>query len=126
MRISHATEVIDTALSFARSLGCGEATTSVAIAFRWTGLPRGRHLTSWVNPDRTFHSRGVSQDSEVTTAVLLPLETAESAIAGYVESAVSPLFVSFGGMRFESPVIAAIVNEVLKKRRFQRKRDYSH
>jgi hypothetical protein len=115
LQTSRTTEAISNVLSFAQSMGCNEKSTSLAFAFRWSGL-KGRHLTSWASPDRHFYSRGPSQQDEITTKVVVPLETAQSGLALQVESAVAPVFSLFGGMKFDSSVIEGIVEQTLQRR----------
>jgi len=114
LQISRIAEIISIAQSFARSIGCDES-VNLVFAFRWAGL-LNRDLVSWVAPGRTFHSRGTSQQNEITTDVIVPLETPPSALAPHVEVTVDPLFALFGGMKFESSVIEGIVNETVKRR----------
>lgn len=114
LQVSRTAEVISNVLSFARAMGCSEQTTSVAFAFRWTCL-KGRHLTSWADPNRAFPSRGVSQQNEITTNVVIPLEVAASGLSPFVEAVVSPVFNLFGGMKFHSRVIDGIVEKTLQR-----------
>ncbi len=115
LQVSRLAEVISIGLSFGRSMGCDESKTSIVFAFRWTGL-EGRLLTSWVNPDRSFRSRGRANQHQIVTTVAVPLETPLSGLAPYVEAAVKDLFALFGGMEFETRVIEGIVKESLSHR----------
>ena len=115
LQVSRTAESMSNVLSFARSMGCNEQSNSLAFAFRWCGL-KGRHLTSWANPDRSFYSCDASQQNEITTTVTVPLETALSGLAPLVERAVAPVFSLFGGMKFESRVIEGIVEQTLQRR----------
>jgi hypothetical protein len=115
LQISRAAEIISVALSFARAMGCKDDRTSLAFAFRWTGL-LGRHLTSWVNPERTFFSRDESRQNVKVTQAMVPLDAPPSSIAAHVEAIVAPLFELFGGMRFETSVIEGIVRDTLSRR----------
>jgi hypothetical protein len=115
LQISRTAEIVSISLAFARALGCKEDGTSLAVAIRWKGL-EGRYLTSWVQPERTFRSGGVSHQDSITTEVLVPLETPQSALAPYLQKLVAPLFALFGGMAFEPRVIEDIVNKTVGQR----------
>lgn len=108
-------EIISVALSFARSMGCDQTKTSLAFAFRWTKL-KGRQLSSWADPRCTPHSGGAASQDELTTNVIVPLDTPLSAIAPHVESATRDLFAVFGGMEFGSDLISRIVEDALQNR----------
>lgn len=112
LQIHRMAEVISTGLSFGRSLGCDASKTSLVFGFRWTGL-ESRHLASWVEPLRSFHSRGPAVQDVITTSVVVPLETPQSGIASHVENAVRDLFMLFGGMGFEPRVIEQIVAKAI-------------
>jgi Putative DNA-binding domain len=112
LQISRVAEVISTGLSFGRSLGCDETKTSLVFGFLWTGLA-DRQLTCWVEPHRSFYSRGLAVQDALTTSVVVPLETPQSGIAPHVENAVRDLFMLFGGMSFESRVIEQIVSKAI-------------
>lgn len=117
LQVSRTAETISDALSFARSMKCDEKSTSLAFAFHWSGL-QGRHLTCWANPNYRFFSRGrgASQQDEITTTAVVPLEAVSSGLAPLVESVVAPVFSLFGGISFESGVIERIVDETLRRR----------
>ncbi len=104
LQVSRIAEIISVALSFARSMGCDEKNTTLAFAFRWSGLC-DRDLACWAQPDRSFFPRGKSHQDRILTQTVVPLETPPSNLATYVEQVVAPLFVLFGGMRFHSSVI---------------------
>jgi hypothetical protein len=115
LQVSRTTEIMSNVLSFARSMGCDEQAASLAFAFRWRGL-KGRNLTSWAQSDRRFYSLGPSQQDEITTKLVVPLETAISGLSPFVESAVAPVFNLFGGKKFHSSVIEGIVQQTLQRR----------
>ena len=115
LQVSRTAEAVSVALSFARAMRCNEQSTSLAFAFRWRGL-KGRQLTSWVEPDRSFYSRGASHQDEITTTVTVPMETAASGLSPFIEAAVTPVFNLFGGMKFEGRVIEGIVEKTLQRR----------
>ncbi len=114
LQIAYVAEVISTGLSFGRSLGCDAEKTPLIFGFRWKGL-LDRNLASWINPQIWIPPTAVSHQDEVVTVVRIPSETPPGGIAPHVETAVSGLFVLFGGMKFESSVIARIVKESLSK-----------
>lgn len=115
LQVSRLTEIISIGLSFARSMECEESKTSLIFAFRWSEL-KGRHLTTWVEPRRSFYSREASHQDQIVTTAVVPLETPQSGIAPYVEIAVKELFALFGGMEFNTKVVEDIVTDVLSRR----------
>jgi len=115
LQLRRIAEIITAALSFARSMGCDQTKTSLAFAFRWTKL-KGRQLSSWADPRCTLHSGGAASQDELTTNVIVPLDTPLSAIAPHVESATRDLFAVFGGMEFGSDLISRIVEDALQNR----------
>lgn len=114
-QIQRVAEALSYVQSFARAMGCDAAQCRLDFAFCWSGLA-DRELTSWVAPERSFHSRGPSRQSDVISKVEMSLDTPYSAFAPVVEQAVVPLFLLFGGMRFDSAVIEGIVKETLNRR----------
>ena len=114
LQVSRVSEAMSNVLSFTRAMGCNMQSNSLAFAFRWRGL-KGRHLTSWASPNRNFYSRGASQQDEIKTTVIVPLETALTGLAPFVECVVSPVFSLFGGMKFDSTVIEGIVEQTLQR-----------
>lgn len=115
LQINRVAEAVSTLVSFAKSMGCNEQTTRVAIAVRWSGIDN-RELTSWVEPQRSFYSRGVSRQDVIATHAIVPLETSQGGLIPFVEQLIAPLFACFGGMKFDSPVIAGIAQETLERR----------
>ncbi len=115
LQIARVAEVISVALSFGRSMGYDPLKSSLSFAFRWSNL-KGRRLTSWVEPRRTFQSRGPARQENVVTTVSLPLDTPRSAIAPHVNLAVRDLFAVFGGLEVDSQVIDRIVEDALQIR----------
>jgi hypothetical protein len=115
LQVSRVAEIISVALSFARAMGCDASKTSLVFAFRWNKL-KGRHLTSWVEPQRSYYSSDQAYQDEFVTDVTVPLDTPLSALSPHVERAVRGLFGLFGGMEFESQVIEGIVKKSLETR----------
>jgi len=117
-QIARVTEIISTALSFARSMGCDPAKTSLVFAFRWSKL-KNRHLASWSDPRRRLISRlfrGAAHQDNVTADLTVPLDLPQSAIAPHVEGVVRHLFALFDGTEIDSDVISEIVEDSLKIR----------
>lgn len=115
LQVGRAAELISTGLSFARSLGCDEAKSSLTFGFRWSGLA-GRHLSSWVDPQRGVWSRSPAHQNEFVTAVTVPLETPPAGIAPHVENVLRDLFVLFDGSSFVGQVIEGIVKKTVEQR----------
>lgn len=114
-QVSQVAEVISTGLSFARSLGCDAAKTSLVFGFRWSGL-EGRHLTSWADSRRWLRpSGGPSNQDQIVRPVTVPLETPPGGIAPHVENVVQGVFALFGGKEFESKVFEDIVKATLER-----------
>ncbi|QDU49995.1 AlbA family DNA-binding domain-containing protein [Gimesia panareensis] len=112
LQISRTAEIISTIISFAKELGVKPESTSLAIAMRWRNI-EGRHLTSWVEPQRMFRSTSISHQNEITTSATVPLDTPANAIAPYVEKIVKPLFALFGGTKIENNIIDEIVQKTI-------------
>jgi hypothetical protein len=115
LQISRVAEIISVALSFGRSMEFDSSKSSLAFAFHWSSRS-GRHLTSWVEPMRSFGARRPARQSSIVTNVTVPLDTPRSAIATHVNLAVRDLFALFGGMEFDSQVINRIVEGTLQIR----------
>lgn len=115
LQVCRTVEVIAAALSFARTMGCDEETTSLAFVFRWSGL-NGRHLSSWASRERIFRPSGTCHENEKVTEITVPLAVPASAIATFVQSAVAPLFLLFGGKSFADHTYETITGETLGRR----------
>jgi hypothetical protein len=100
-------EIMSIASSFARTMGCDEATTQLAFNFRWSKL-EGRWLTA-SGERRNFCSRAPAVQNEVITGVVVPLEVPNTALTPWVEQVVRPLFVVFGGTEISTHTIDEIV-----------------
>lgn len=108
-------EMIAIGMSFALALGADAQTTSLPFGFRWRKLS-GRVLACWVDPRRFFRAPAPAVQDEITTTVVVPLETPRTGIAPYVYDATEPLFSLFGGMQFDKSVIEGIVQELVQRR----------
>ena len=65
---------------------------------------------------RSGEGRCQSHQDEIATKIVVLLVTPPSGLTAYLERAVATVFVLFGGMRFDPPVIEEIVNKVLWRR----------
>jgi hypothetical protein len=101
-------ETMATCLFFAKDFCGPESTNELCFGFRWRGL-KGRRLSSWANPGRSFVTRDAAVQDELVTHVTIPIASAPDAIGLQVESVVKPLFRLFGGWEFESQVLQQIV-----------------
>lgn len=115
LQISRTTEIISTAMSFARSLGADPESSSLIFALRWKNL-NDRTLSSWMEPMRLFDSIEFSHQNKITTDATIPLDTPLTAITPYVEKIVKPLFALFGGTKIETSVIEGIVQQTVTRR----------
>jgi hypothetical protein len=108
-------EVIAVGMAFARALGWESESTRLSFDFRWTRL-KGRSLDSWSNPIVPISSYGTAHDDSVDAHVEIPLDTPVNAIAPYVEQALRPLFVLFGGYVMPSAAIEHWVQRMVERR----------
>lgn len=109
--VTHALGVL---LAFCRQLGADEEAV-LDVGFRWSGL-RGRRLSVWHHPRRFFDdAAAIAAQNELTSTLRLPVDTAESALPGYVHSATSRLFAAFGGQSFPRESIEQMSSELLSR-----------
>ncbi len=108
-------EAIAVGIEFAKAMGCEPEKTQLAFAFKWTGL-RGRRLSSWANQERSIYLQGSAYQDEVLAFVNLPLETPRSALAQYVNQAVSPLFTIFNGNQLSIDVIEDLTRRLIERK----------
>ena len=108
-------EVIAVGLAFAKALGCAPDRTKLAFAFRWTKLAR-RIIASWANPMRLTIGQFMARDDEAASCVEVPLETAPTAIAPYVDQATRDLFLQFDGFEMADQVKEHVVSRLLERR----------
>jgi hypothetical protein len=114
IQMSSIAEIISTALSFGRSLGCKEDVTSLIFGFRWTKL-RGRMLTSWTDPRMGIRQpQRARQDVYASTPIVVPLETSRLGIAAHVVNVVKPLFNLFGGFDFDTRIVERVLSTALR------------
>jgi hypothetical protein len=107
-------EAIAVGLSLAKALGWDESAT-LGFGFEWTRL-RGRTLSSWVNPLVLMNPGRTAHDDSVQTFVEVPAGTPHSAIAPYVDAALSDLFMVFGGYECPSEVSEHWVRRLVERR----------
>jgi hypothetical protein len=109
-----AAEVIAVGLALTRGLGWPPETTTLAFGFRWKGLS-GRELASWatslsyISPGRTAY------DDSAQSYVEVPLDTAPSAIAPYVEKVLRDLFIIFDGFTMPSQSVEQWVQHAISR-----------
>ena len=108
-------EAIAVGIKFAKAMGCEPEKTQLAFAFKWTGL-RGRRLNSWAIQDGYFRPSGLAYQDEVLAFVNIPLETPSSALAQYVDQAVSPLFQVFEGYKLDMDKIEDVTRRLIERR----------
>ncbi len=108
------TETLATAIAIATALGRNRKETRLGFAFRWNKLS-GRRLSRWTDLSANT-ILGTAHDDELTTFVEMPLDTALSALAPFVEQATRRLFALFHGYRVDSQFIESVVQQVLQRR----------
>ncbi len=114
LQVERVVEFVTAARSFARSMGCPEAGTSLACAFRWRGL-KGRRLVSRRHPG-SVRLRPAAVQDELVSTLTVPLEVPPSALGPHVHEVLRPLFTLFGGAEFEATVIENLVRDIVAKR----------
>ena len=113
--IRNLAEAIAVGIAFAKAMGCDPEKTQLAFGFQWTNL-RGRKLTSWVEPARYIPPGEPAYQDAVTTFIEVPLETPLSALGGYVNQAVKPLFEIFNGYELGKDIIEDLTRETIERR----------
>jgi hypothetical protein len=108
-------EVIAVGLALTRGLGWAPETTTLAFGFRWVGL-RGRELASWASLQAYISPGRTAYDDEVGSYVEVPLDTAPSAVAPYVEQALRDLFIVFDGFTMPSESVEQWVQRLVTRR----------
>jgi len=108
-------EAIAVALGFARAMGCPIETTSLSFVFRWTKM-KGRELSSWANIDRHMYPGNIAYQDDITSQVIVPLETPSSAIAEYVYPITKIVFEAFNGVEIGISVIEDLTHRLIERR----------
>jgi len=113
LAIDRVAECIGVILTFARGMDCPDDTI-LNFVFRWSGL-NNRVLGSWVDRGRDFSIARRSQQDVFVKSIQVPVDTAPSAVAGYVYEVISGLFLLFEGFRMHMSEIERIVNDFLSR-----------
>jgi hypothetical protein len=108
-------EAIAVALGFARAMGCPIETTSISFVFRWTKM-KGRELSSWANIDRHIPRGNIAYQDDITSQVIVPLETPSSAIAEYVYLITKPVFEVFNGVEIGISAVEDLTQRLIERR----------
>ena len=115
LAIIRTAEAIAVGLAFAKAMGCSPETTVLSFAFRWNRL-KGRHLTSWANPERYISSSRAAYQDEVLSFVDVPLETPLSALSEFVHRATQPVFEVFDGFSLSKEVTEDLARRLVERR----------
>lgn len=115
LAIYRTAEAIAVGIAFAKAMACPSEETTLAFAFKWTGL-RGRYLSAWANPGRFMPVVHRAYQDTVVTQVTVPLETPLSALSQYVTQAIQPLFSVFEAFEMNSNVIEDLTRNLLERR----------
>ena len=116
LTILRVAEAIIVAVAFAKAMGANEKAELQTI-FRWKGL-KGRKLSSWANPDQFLSTSASSYQDEVVSAIIIPVDTAPSAISGYVSKLTRPLFEAFDGFELSSDTADEMVERLQNRKLF--------
>ena len=108
-------EAIAVGIEFAKAMGCEREKTTLAFAFKWTGL-RGRYLSSWAQPGRYISQRACAYQNEVLAFVNVPLGTPLSVLAQYVNQVTEPLFKVFNGFELEMSVVEDLTRRLIERK----------
>ncbi|PJZ76295.1 AlbA family DNA-binding domain-containing protein [Leptospira neocaledonica] len=88
----------------------------IEVMFRWSGI-KNRMLSSWANPSRILFQNGISRQDEVISFIELPVDTAKTAITGFVYTVANKLFETFNGTSTSLQIIEEIVKEILSRKK---------
>ena len=108
-------EAIAVGLAFAKAMGLSQEGTTLAYAFRWTGL-KGRLLASWASPERDISNYVPAYEDMALSIVEVPLDTPFSALSPFVSKAVGPLFEMFDGLVLSDGVIEDLTRRLVERR----------
>lgn len=115
LAVTRTAEAIAVGIAFARAMGCVPEETTLAFAFKWSGL-RGRQLSSWASPSRYIWRGHSAYQDDVVTFVSVPLEIPLSALAQYVNQATQPLFQVFNGLESDMNIIEDLTRRLIERR----------
>lgn len=113
--IIRSAEAIAVGIAFAKAMGCSPEDAALNFAFRWTGL-RGRELASWAQPARDILPGRRAYQDEVATSVNVPLDAPLSALGGYVNQVVQPLYEVFDGFSLDATVVEDLTRRLVERR----------
>jgi hypothetical protein len=108
------TESLLVGLRYAKAIRSDQA-ASLGFAFRWKGL-KGRTIASWSGQVAVIPGIYRSSDDEDMSFIAMSSDTAETAIAPFVQKAVKALFAKFDGYAMGLGVIEHLVRMVIERR----------
>jgi hypothetical protein len=112
--IQRVTEALLVGLHYAKTFDT-DAKSNLGFAFRWKGL-KGRTIGSWSGQVLVIPGLYKTAEDEDTSFVAMPADTAESAVAPFVQKAVRSLFARFDGYAMGLNVIEQLVRMVVERR----------
>lgn len=108
-------EAVAVGMAFAKAMGCDPEQTTLGFAFRWNHL-KGRELQSWAQPGRYISPTRSAYQDEVTSFVIVPLDTPTSALGEFIAQIVQPLFEAFDGFALGSEVIEDFTKRLIERK----------
>lgn len=109
------TEALLVGLRYAKAFRDAAAATTLGFAFRWKGL-KGRTIGGWSSQVLVVPGIYRTAEDEDTSFVAVPADTAEAAVAPFVQKAVRSLFAKFDGYAMGLNVIEHLVRAVIERR----------
>ncbi len=107
-------EALAVGMAFAQKLAANPADGNVVFQLRWRGL-KGRTLSSWANVSRYISGGRRAHVDQYSKCVMIPIETADQALAPYVKEVVSGLFLLFDGFELGDAVYEDIIGKFLRR-----------
>jgi hypothetical protein len=108
-------EVLAVGMAFARALNAPVESASVSFAFRWNRL-KDRVLSTWASPERMLSPGRRAYRDSVSTVINVPLNTPQSALHDFVQTATAPLYEVFENFHVPPQVIEELVAKVIQRR----------
>jgi hypothetical protein len=108
-------ETILTGLALAASFGVATADQVLTFAFRWEGL-QGRQLVALRSVGFVRHLRVAREEAAQPTVIIVPADTALSAVAPFVEEILRPIFEIFDGEGMDRTEVEHLVRELVERR----------
>lgn len=102
-------------LRYARILHPDSPGVGLGFAFGWKGLKK-RAIVSWSGQVAVLPGIYRTLENEDTSFVAVPIDTAESAIAPFVQKAVKSVFARFDGYSMGISVIEHLVRQLIERR----------